>query len=248
MLLLILGCLLILSACDQTKQKSIGNKIAITKDFHVSDSTNEYGQLGKRFYNYLSTLKSETSSLANYNDNISLILYKLRLDGELHIHFAKQEGYGDFSWFYFKEDENTAISYSYVASNSLFKRIKTECSPMSVWQIYLLYSSKTVLPMFWHAHYIKRNYIFSKADFKNVKNVNLILKNKDFSDIIEESDILPKVELYGNVAKVTCCYWNNWKGLLKETITIKFRPDSSFDIAEYVETEILFAYDCQVRY
>ena len=53
MLLLILGCLLILSACDQTKQKSIGNKIAITKDFHVSDSTNEYGQLGNRFYNYL---------------------------------------------------------------------------------------------------------------------------------------------------------------------------------------------------
>ena len=43
-------------------------------------------------------------------------------------------------------------------------------------------------------------------------------------------------------------YWNDWKGLVRETVTISFIQDGKFNIDEDVKTEILYAYDCGIRY
>lgn len=48
----------------------------------------------------------------------------------------------------------------------------------------------------------------------------------DVSNII--GDILPGVELIGNMAKVRCCYWNEWEGLVRETVYINFNDRKKF--------------------
>ena len=121
---------------------------------------------------------------------------------------------------------------------------------MSAWQIYLLKTSNTVLPQFWHGLYNRRKYIFSNDQFKNVKGVrgDKLFNNVDVSGIIEQFNLLPEVEINNGVATVRCCYWNDWKGLVRETVTISFIQDGKFNIDEDVKTEILYAYDCGIRY
>ena len=213
----------------------------------ILDSTNEYGLVGAEFHEFIKSKHPISKAL---NDKISSLLNQLEFNGELHIRYAKQEGMGDYSWFYFKEDEDEAINNRYIAPKLLFDRIKTEPSAMSAWQIYLLQTSKTVLPLFWHGLYDRRKYIFSNENFKNIIGIRgeKLFKNLDVSGIIEQFNLLPEVEVNNDIATVRCCYWNDWKGLVRETVTINFIEDGKFNIDEDVKTEILYAYDCGICY
>ena len=64
------------------------------------------------------------------------------------------------------------------------------------------------------------------------------------SGIIEEYDLLPKVEINNDKALVTCCYWNNWEGLVRETVEINFTNNQSFK----VKTEIIYRHECGIRF
>ena len=68
------------------------------------------------------------------------------------------------------------------------------------------------------------------------------------SGILEEYELLPKVDICDNKATVTCCYWNNWKGLVRETVDINFTANQGFDIIEDAKAEIIYSYDCGVWY
>ncbi len=50
--------------------------------------------------------------------------------------------------------------------------------------------------------------------FREVFVGEIYSQKVDISNIAD--DILPGVELIGNMAKVRCCYWNDWKGLVRE--------------------------------
>ena len=213
----------------------------------ILDSTNEYGLVGAEFHKFLKDKQSDSQAL---NNKFSSLLNKLELYGDIHIRYAKQEGMGDSSWFYFKEDVDGTDKDSLTGRKCSFERIKVQPSAMSAWQIYLLKTSNTVLPLFWHGLYNRRKYIFSNDQFKNVKGVrgDKLFNNVDVSGIIEQFNLLPEVEINNGVATVRCCYWNDWKGLVRETVTIYFIEDGKFNIDEDVKTEILYAYDCGIRY
>lgn len=246
-LLMIVGCLIILSACKRQVNNDVKSE-RYSLDSCATNYTNSYGLLGAEFYQYLKSLKSDGSSLGKFNDRVSEMLYKLKLQGELHVRFAKKEGNGDHSWFYFKEDEPKAINSSSKAERLLYKRIRVECTPMGAWQIYLLHNSKTVLPLYWHACYIRRTYVFSKDDLIRIQRDNIRFGDNDVATIMDQYNIYPEIELEGNIAKVKCCYWNQWRGLVRETVTIHFKPDSTCYIDEHVETEVLFACVCSTVY
>ena len=41
-------------------------------------------------------------------------------------------------------------------------------------------------------------------------------------DLPEKCDLTPYVNMEEDTAVVSCCFWNDWKGLVRETIHIEF--------------------------
>lgn len=101
---------------------------------------------------------------------------------------------------------------------------------------------------FWHGNYENRQYVFSKSDISNLSGFcrENIFSKVDISNIAD--DILPRVELIGNVAKVRCCYWNDWKGLVRETVSINFNDRKRIRINKEIESEVLYKYNCGIRF
>lgn len=213
----------------------------------ILNSTNEYGLVGAEFHHFLRNIDSKNIA-TEIQDKECNLLNKLEFQGALQIRFTQDEDFGISSWFYFEEDGEEAENMSYKTNLSLFRRIKAECTPMGAWQIYLLHTADTILPLFWHAGYNRRKYIFSNDDLKNIRGFhgNKQFKNVDVSGIIEQYELLPKVEISENNAVVTSCFWNDWKGLVRETITINFLSDKMVCINEGVKTEVLYSYDCGI--
>lgn len=215
----------------------------------ILNSTNEYGLVGAEFHHYLQNVNRK-SKATEIHAKVENLFNELVLPDILNIRFAKEEGSGDSSWFYFTKDEKEAIDNKSVGSKLLFNSIKAKCTAMSAWQIYLLHTADTILPLFWHAGYNRRKYIFSNDDLKNIRGFhgNKQFKNVDVSGILEEYELLPKVEICDNKATVTCCYWNNWKGLVRETVDINFTANQGFDIIEDVKAEIIYSYECGILF
>ena len=94
--------------------------------------------------------------------------------------------------------------------------ITAEFSAMAVWQCYLLHiASSSFLPLGWHAIYGERNNIFVPSNLKGLK--------VDCSEYYDDPLVFPSVELTGdNEAIVSCCYWNDWQGLIRETVKVTF--------------------------
>ena len=204
--------------------------------------SNEYGWIGRAFHSYLKSLHEEIMPPDGYNHDVLSILDELTFNGILKIHFAQHVGRGDNSWFYI----DTGHSTKALEKKLLIEKADAAYSEMSAWQIYLLTTASTVLPAFWHGNYTKRQYVFSKSDISNLSGFyreNMFSK-VDVSNIAD--DILPRVELIGNMAKVRCCYWNDWKGLVRETVSINFNDRKNIRINEEVESEILYKYSCGV--
>ncbi len=230
----------------QYNDEDIENLFGLVIDlFAILKCTNEYGLTGAEFHHYLQNVNSKNTA-TEIHTKVKKLLYELELPDILNIRFAKQEKSGDSSWFYFVKDEKEATINKSIGTKLLFNGIKAKCTTMSAWQIYLLYTADTILPLFWHANYNRREYIFSNDNFKNIRDFhgNKLFKNVDVSGIIEEYDLLPKVEINNDKALVTCCYWNNWEGLVRETVEINFTNNQSFK----VKTEIIYRYECGIRF
>ena len=97
-----------------------------------------------------------------------------------------------------------------------------------------------------HGNYRNKQYVFSKLDISNFLGFcweNMFSK-VDVSNII--GDILPGGELIGNMAKVRCCYCNEWEGLVRETVYINFNDRKNICINKEFESEILYKYNCSI--
>ena len=179
-------------------------------------------------------------------EGIVSLLSELKFNDELCIQYAnldESDDYGDVSYLYFKSDQGCAYD-----PNGFFTHIQAECTTASAWYIYLLTSATYLLPTFWHGEYVRREYILCEQDLKNIRGFygNRIFDRLDISPILESYDILPRVELEGNIAYVTCCYWNNWKGLIREHKIIHFFPDGTVRIDEKGIEEMLYRYHCGI--
>ena len=206
--------------------------------------SNEYGWIGRVFHRYLKSLHEETMPPDGYNHDVLSILDELTFNGILKIYFAQHVSIGDNSWFYI----DTGHSTKALEKRLLIEKVGATCSEMSAWQIYLLTTASTVLPAFWHGNYENRQYVFSKSDISNLSGFcrGNIFSKVDISNIAD--DILPGVELIGNMAKVRCCYWNDWEGLVRETVSINFNDRKNIRINEEIESEVLYEYNCGIKY
>ncbi len=129
---------------------------------------------------------------------------------------------------------------------------------IGVWQAVLLNETIALFPKGWHGNYLEKTYVFSKADMQQIIDGSKS-KYYDFTDaefrksdyerlatFIDREDILPSVEISGDKAVASYCYWNNWSGFCQASVPVE-RRGKSVSIGQSNE-EVLVAYDCGIRY
>ena len=66
-------------------------------------------------------------------------------------------------------------------------------------------------------------------------------------DLDVDDDLCPKVSIEGNVATVSCCFWNDWRGLYRETEKITLKG-TKIEFSEDSDIDVLFKYVSGMRY
>ena len=100
--------------------------------------------------------------------------------------------------------------------NTVFEHLSVEKSELGAWQAYLLSVSSTMLPAEWHGLYYTRFFVFTKDDVKKIRPEGFRLIWCLWEDVS------PRVWTKNNTAYVSCCYWNDWNGLIRETMALKY--------------------------
>ena len=163
----------------------------------------------------------------------------------LGLKLAGEVGIGDESYFYTYQGDDPIdfLNCRVPDSGILFKDIIVEPSVMGAWQAYLLYISPTILPTFWHGGYIRREFFFDRENFKGITSH----WTRGKVDIKLNQIPQPTVEMRGIVsAVVTCPYWNDWMGLVLETVDVDFCRDGTISLRSH--KKVLYEYDCGICY
>ena len=183
-------------------------------------------------------------------DSLFKVLDHIRLREGFHLGLkvAGRVGIGDESCFYcYYGKEDPIISGHLFSTNVhtldaiLFAGLDVEPSEMGAWQAYLLWMSPTVLPVFWHGGYIKRNYFFDRENFKGITPIYGAMPVDVTLDKIPQ----PTVTMDDNKVVVSCPYWNEWEGLVLESMPIIFKPDGEIAFRR-ARHKVLYKYDCGI--
>lgn len=211
---------------------TMGNKKPLFRSL-LKPLTNELSRFGMRFHELLDKIVASHTP-----DLVFSMLDKLTLtDGPLNLHVASDETHdiGDEPYFFIGEGERREYK--------IYKYLKTSASVEAAWQIYLLNTAHTVMPVFWHGCYIVREFIFDEGSL----NDYIPLECYDISGLSRENLLLPKIVLSpdGHTADVFCTYWNDWKGLMRDHIQITFLRNGKVKLTE-IEPLCLFQYNCGI--
>lgn len=163
---------------------------------------------------------------------------------------------GDESYFYVANSKNST-TYFDMESNSvkfegerdflIWKYVVVSKSTRAIWELYLLMNANTILPYWWHGGYRQRIFIFDDSDFAKIP----ALRDRDVSAVIDKGYTRSSVEMEdcegGFDAHVYCCYWNEWKGLVREHIIMKVQENK---VVEYKHGAdfVIFSYNCGILY
>ncbi len=145
-----------------------------------------------------------------------------------------------------------------------------------VWQAVLLNETIALLPKGWHGNYLEKTYVFSKADMQQIidskkseydftdEEIDRLeaywrfldkpshfyqFKKSNFERLesfLNQEDIMPSVEINGDKAVVSYCFWNEWSGFCQAVIPVE-RCGQSVTIGQSND-EVLVAYDCGISY
>ena len=211
------------------------------KDFLVYiDKGNIFASKAK-YYHW--RIKTNLDSLKKKGDDAAfwdLDSLSLKEGYHLGLRVAEQNGMGDESNFYVydkngKEDKD------------LLKYIHADETSMGAWQVYLLMTSPTLLPTFWHGGYIARKFIMKEEDLYEIEP----LRYYALSELAKQESLYPSVEFENNsdvkTAQIHCCYWNDWKGLVREHIEIQMQNGK---VISYEEKDnfVIYKYHCGIYY
>lgn len=169
----------------------------------------------------------------------------------LGLRLAEKRGYGDESWFFTYRKDRGAAEYlnklNFISAKFedrlQIEHIFVQPTEMGAWQVYLYSINTSLLPVYWHGGYIKRKCVFTHDDLDFVfvdVDSEVLLNLRDF-----HGRVSPEVTIQGDKAKIHVCYWNDWKGLVRDTVEIDFEGNRAV-LFERVKTEVLIEYNCGI--
>lgn len=179
--------------------------------------------------------EKDYDSIMNHLDKLSL-----PKGDSLFIEECTQNGMGDHSRIFVKTPEGTR-------NEDIWNYIKVKDSVEGAWQAFLLHKMWHTLPLFWHANYASRTYLYSKVDDPYIipiydKNPNLI------KDVINPLIVDPNV-VKSSTGKyyVSCCFWTDFGGLIQEIVEVSISSDNNASFKD-IEGKILYKYDCGILF
>lgn len=129
--------------------------------------------------------------------------------------------------------------------DQLWDYILVEDSLPGVWQAYLLHRIEHSLPLWGHARYDSRSYLYAAGDEKWITPFQE--QDKDFiQSNIRSFNIEPLVLEIDGSYYVSCCFWSDFEGLIRETLEVSISENrASFN---EVDQKCLFEYSCGVHF
>ncbi len=125
----------------------------------------------------------------------------------------------------------------------VFDRLRFEDSCSGAWQAYLLHQLWHSLPLFWHADYFRRDYLFSKDDFASVKH----WADDDAFPDLSNMDLTPTVIKTGDFYSISACYWSEFEGLIREYVELRFDDGKLTEFVNFKE-DTLYKYKCEIYF
>lgn len=186
-----------------------------------------------------------TSKIRKDKDYASIMKYldKLSLPQgfSLNIEECKESGLGDVSNLYVETNEGV---YDY----SIWDYLHVEDSIDGACQAYFLYKITHILPLWWHANYISRTYLYSDGDEKCIYFYALSEEStEEIRRIVKSYSVSPDaVEINGKYY-VSCCYWSNFGGLIQETVEITISSEHKVSFKD-IDSKTLYQYDCGIMF
>ncbi|MCR5158030.1 MAG: hypothetical protein K6D37_02795, partial [Prevotella sp.] len=153
----------------------------------------------------------------------------------LDVQECKQEGSGAVSRLFVKNSDG---SQNY----NIFENLEFEDTPMGAWQAYLLTRLWHSLPLWWHANYDRRDYIYTKDDIANIRHFGSRSIDKS---ILYNYTLNPEIYIGNGNYYVSCCFWTEFGGLIREYIEIRFANNKMESAFEF-KRETLFHYECGI--
>ena len=179
--------------------------------------------------------EKDYDSIMQYFDKLSL-----PEGASLFIEECEQIGRGDKSKLFVETPEG---AYDL----RIWDYIKAEDHIDAAWQAYLLYKMWHILPLFWHANYDRRTYLYDRGDAAYIillrKEHENLIKNAVEPLIIEPDAVKAANGKY----YVSCCYWSDFEGLINEIVEITISTGHSISFKD-IDKKVLYKYECGMRF
>jgi hypothetical protein len=194
---------------------------------------NSYDKKGVEFFAKINDLVRNEDLVTK--DSLFEVLDHIQLKDGCHLglRLAEKKGMGDDSWFYTYKGEDPlkngiAIETLREKRGEIYDDLIVEQTKMGVWQAYLLFLSPTVLPLWWHANYKGRLYFFDRDNFKGIFPFCCDPVPLKIQDIPE-----PSVTKWKDHFIVRCPNWNDWEGLVLNSVNVYFEEDGSISFDNF---------------
>lgn len=183
----------------------------------------------------------------------------------LFVRLPKHQGKGDVSRLYisdsiYKQERASFFDNIYYVDSQypdappskcnydIFAEITVECSTMGAWQIYLLSQLWHRLPYFWHGGYDQRYYVFTKEDLVRVVETPRDPHARALEIDCDAYDVAPRIVDAGQGQYyVSCCYWTEWGGLLRDVRLVSIKNNRVDDVVNVTHVT-LHKYNCGWQY
>lgn len=180
--------------------------------------------------------EKDYDSLMHYLDHLSL-----PIGVSLHVEECSHEGSGDVSKLFVQTSEGSK-------DFNIWDYIKADKTIDGAWDAYFLSKVWHILPLWWHANYSHRTYLYSKEDIDNIhhfpgREEESSLISRNIKSLISDPEVLESDGKF----YVRCCYWSNFGGLIKESVEVLISPEGKVSIND-IERNTLYKYECGIMF
>ena len=122
-----------------------------------------------------------------------------------------------------------------------------------IWHAFLLRYYWHYLPLWWHANYDRRDYVYSSKDLEKVIAQER-LGNPIENFYAKQFDVTPHITYKGNNKYiVSACYWSDFGGLIRQEVPVElvdYTGQGFYDRVKFgkEKQKVLFAYECGICY
>ena len=132
------------------------------------------------------------------------------------------------------------------SDKAFWKLLRVENTPLGAWQVYLLYNLWHYLPMFWHANYEKRTYVYSSELLRKAAKHFPEFGDEPLKNFNPDKyEIYPNIWCEGDIYHVGAHYWSDFEGLVYEELKIKLEGGVRVYLRPACHKK-LYRYDCGI--